>query len=148
MKKTFLKRYLLEIENEIRITVVEKIINGHPLILFHKRSRALSIFSIYNYSDDYQNWTLWLARSFASSRYNHRAVIITLRAVFKMAARFIDDSESEIDKLKKNAVPRKTKLKMLQNLESSYSKVAFASNMIYWKLVCLFTFFTQSVGFF
>ena len=55
MKKTLLKRYLLEIENEIRITVVEKIINGHPLILFHKRSRALSIFSIYNYSDDYQN---------------------------------------------------------------------------------------------
>ena len=48
-----------------------------------------------------------------------------------MAARFIDDSESEIDKLKKNAVPQKTKLKMLQNLESSYSKVAFASNMIY-----------------
>ena len=46
MKKTLLKRYLLEIENEIRITVVEKIINGHPLILFHKRSRALSIFSI------------------------------------------------------------------------------------------------------
>ena len=72
-----------------------------------------------------------MARSFASSRYNHRAVIITLRAVFKMAARFIDDSESEIDKLKKNAVPQKTKLKMLQNLESSYSKVAFASNMIY-----------------
>ena len=26
-----------------------------------------------------------------------------------MAARFIDDSESEIDKLKKNAVPQKTK---------------------------------------
>ena len=50
-----------------------------------------------------------MARSFASSRYNHRAVIITLRAVFKMAARFIDDSESEIDKLKKNAVPQKTK---------------------------------------
>ena len=72
-----------------------------------------------------------MARSFASSRYNHCAVIITLRAVFKMAARFIDDSESEIDKLKKNAVPQKTKLKMLQNLESSYSKVAFASNMIY-----------------
>ena len=58
-------------------------------------------------------------------------MIITLRAVFKMAARFIDDSESEIDILKKNAVPQKTKLKMLQNLESSYSKVAFASNMIY-----------------
>ena len=50
-----------------------------------------------------------MARSFASSRYNHRAVILTLTAVFKMAARFIDDSESEIDKLKKNAVPQKTK---------------------------------------
>ena len=85
-------------------------------------------------------------RSFASSRYNHRAVIITLRAVFKMAARFIDDSESEIDKFKKMQFLKKQK--MLQNLESSYSKVAFASNMIYWKLVCLFTFFTQSVGFF
>ena len=71
-----------------------------------------------------------MARSFASSRYNHRAVIITSRAVFEMAARFIDDSESEIDKLKKKMQLLK-KQKMLQNLESSYSKVAFASNMIY-----------------
>ena len=37
---------------------------------------------------------LWLARS-----YNHRAVIITLKAiaVLKMAARFVDVSESEVD---------------------------------------------------
>ena len=47
-----------------------------------------------------------------------------------MAARFVDDSESEIDQFKKkNAVPQKQK--MLQNLESSYLKVAFASNIIY-----------------
>ena len=45
-----------------------------------------------------ENRALWLARSFASSRYNLRAVIITLKAsVFKMAARFVDVSESEID---------------------------------------------------
>ena len=35
-----------------------------------------------------------------------------------MAARFVDVSESEIDQFKENAVPQK----MLQNLESSYSK--------------------------
>ena len=45
-----------------------------------------------------ENRALWLARSFALSRYNHRAVIIAWRlAVFKMAARFFDVSESEID---------------------------------------------------
>ena len=43
-----------------------------------------------------ENRVLWLARSFALSRYNQRAVIIRL-AVFKMAARFVDVSESEID---------------------------------------------------
>ena len=43
------------------------------------------------------------------------------------------------------------KQKMLQNLESSYSKVGWenfslASNTIYWKLVCLFTFFCFKVS--
>ena len=38
-----------------------------------------------------ENRALWMATSFASSRYNHSA------AVFKMAAKFIDVSESEID---------------------------------------------------
>ena len=39
-----------------------------------------------------------MARSFVLSRYNHWAVIITLKArSFKMAARFFDVSESEID---------------------------------------------------
>ena len=37
-----------------------------------------------------------------------------------MAARFVDVSESEIDQFKENAVTKKTK--MLQNLESGYSK--------------------------
>ena len=41
-----------------------------------------------------ENRGLWLARSFALSGYNYRAVII---AVFKMAARFFDVSGSEID---------------------------------------------------
>ena len=40
-----------------------------------------------------------------------------------MAASFVDVSESEIDQFKENAVPQKTK--MLQNLESSYSKVGW-----------------------
>ena len=38
-----------------------------------------------------------------------------------MAARFVDVSESEIDQFKENAVSQK----MLQNLESSYSKVGW-----------------------
>ena len=40
-----------------------------------------------------------MARSFALSRYNHRAVIITLKAiaVLKITARFVDVSESEVD---------------------------------------------------
>ena len=43
------------------------------------------------------------------------------------------------------------KQKMLQNLESGYSKVgwenfSFASNTIYWKLVCLFIFFCLKVS--
>ena len=51
-----------------------------------------------------------MAKSFAFCRYNHRAVIITLKASsFKMAARFLDVSESEIDQFKENAVPQKTK---------------------------------------
>ena len=63
-----------------------------------------------------------------------------------MAAGFVDVLELEIDQFKENAVPQKQK--MLQNLESSYSKVgwenfSFASNTIYWKLVCLFTFFAS-----
>ena len=62
-----------------------------------------------------------MASGFASSRYNHSAVIITRLAAFKMVARFGDVSESEIEQLKENAVPQKTN--MLQNLESSYSKV-------------------------
>ena len=40
--------------------------------------------------------------SFALSRYNHCAV-------FKMAARFVDVSGSEIDQFKENAVPQKPK---------------------------------------
>ena len=45
-----------------------------------------------------ENRALWLARSFASSRYKHLAVIITLKvAVFKRAASFAYLSESEID---------------------------------------------------
>ena len=46
-----------------------------------------------------ENRALSLARSFALSRYNHRAVVIALGrlAVFKMAARFFDVSGSEID---------------------------------------------------
>ena len=57
-----------------------------------------------------ENRALGLARSFALSRYNHRAVIIILKlVVFKMAARFVDISESEIDQFKENAVPQKTK---------------------------------------
>ena len=38
-----------------------------------------------------ENRALWLARSFASSFYNWRP------AIFKIAARFVDVSESEID---------------------------------------------------
>ena len=49
-----------------------------------------------------ENRALWLARSFALSRYNHHAVIITLKAsrlaVFKTAARFFDVLELEIDR--------------------------------------------------
>ena len=45
-----------------------------------------------------ENRALWLARSFALSRYNHHAVIIALKAsVFKMAARFFYVWGSEID---------------------------------------------------
>ena len=46
-----------------------------------------------------ENGALWLARSFALSCFNHRAVIVTLKAspLFKVAARFFDVSESEID---------------------------------------------------
>ena len=40
-----------------------------------------------------------------------------------MAARFVDVSEAEIDQFIENAVPQKTKL--LQNLESSYTKVVW-----------------------
>ena len=44
-----------------------------------------------------ENWALWLAKSFALSRYNHHAVIIALKlAVSKMAARFFNVSGSEI----------------------------------------------------
>ena len=43
-----------------------------------------------------ENRVLWLAKSFAISRYNHHVVIIRLE-VFKMAARFFDVSELEID---------------------------------------------------
>ena len=45
-----------------------------------------------------ENRALWLARSFALSRYNHCAVIITLKASsFQNGSRFDDVSESEID---------------------------------------------------
>ena len=45
-----------------------------------------------------ENRPLWLANSFALSRYNHRAVIMALKASsFKMAARFFDVSGSDID---------------------------------------------------
>ena len=45
-----------------------------------------------------ENRALWLARSFALSHYNHRTVIIALKASsFQMAARFFDVSGSEID---------------------------------------------------
>ena len=43
-----------------------------------------------------------------------------------MAARFGDVSEAEIDQFIENAIPQKTKL--LQNLESSYTKVQFTEN--------------------
>ena len=75
-----------------------------------------------------ENWALWLASGFASSRYNHSAVIITRLAAFKMVARFGDVSESEIEQLKENAVPQKTN--MLQNLESSYSKVGWYISLL------------------
>ena len=44
-------------------------------------------------------------------------------AVFDKAARFVDVSESEFDQFKENAVLKKQKNGMLQNFESSYSKV-------------------------
>ena len=45
-----------------------------------------------------ENKELWLAGRFALSRYNHRVVIITLKATsFQNGARFFDVSESEID---------------------------------------------------
>ena len=45
-----------------------------------------------------ENRVLWLARSFALSCYNHRVVIIALKASsFQNAARFFDVSGSEID---------------------------------------------------
>ena len=76
-----------------------------------------------------------MARSFASSRYNNRAVIITLRlAVFKMAVRFVDVSESKIDIFKENTVPQKTKdatkfgVKLFKGRLKNFS---FASNTIY-----------------
>ena len=61
-----------------------------------------------------------------------------------MAASFVDVSKSEIDQFKERKKKKMLflkKQKMLQNLESSYSKVgwetfSFASNTIYWKLVC------------
>ena len=41
---------------------------------------------------------LWLARSFSSSRHNHRAVIIALKASsFQNGSQIVDVSESEID---------------------------------------------------
>ena len=74
-----------------------------------------------------ENWALWLARSFALSRYNHRAGIITLKAilvVFKMAAKLVHVSESEIDQFIKKMLFLKNQ-KMLQNLESSCSKIGW-----------------------
>ena len=61
-----------------------------------------------------------------------------------MAARFVAVSESEIDQFKENAVPQKTKdaTKFRVKLFKGRS---FASNTIYWKLVCLFTFFCFKV---
>ena len=46
-----------------------------------------------------ENEALWLARSFALSRYNHRAGIITLKASsFQNGSQiFFNVSESEID---------------------------------------------------
>ena len=52
---------------------------------------------IASYSMIIENRALWLARSFALYRYNHRAVIITLKAIsFQNGARYFDVSESEI----------------------------------------------------
>ena len=51
-----------------------------------------------------------MARSLASSHYNHRATIITLKASsFQNGSQLVDVSESEIDQFKENAVPQKTK---------------------------------------
>ena len=45
-----------------------------------------------------ENRPLWLARSFALPHYNHRAVIIALKASsFQNGARFFDVSGLEID---------------------------------------------------
>ena len=57
-----------------------------------------------------ENWALWMARSLASSHYNHRVTIITLKASsFQNGSQLVDVSESEIDQFKENAVPQKTK---------------------------------------
>ena len=52
---------------------------GKTLFWFVAGRLPLSIFGIITLMI-IENWALWLARSFASSRYNHRAVIITLKA--------------------------------------------------------------------
>ena len=45
-----------------------------------------------------ENRALWLARGFALSRYNHRVVIITLKASsFQNGGQIFDVLESEID---------------------------------------------------
>ena len=70
-----------------------------------------------------ENWAQWLFRSFASSRYNHLAVIITLKA-----SSFQSGSQicwclgvGNWSMRTENAVTQKQK--MQQNLESSYSQV-------------------------
>ena len=86
-----------------------------------------------------ENRALWLARSFTLSLYNHRAVIITLKPnSFKMAARFVDVSESEIDQFKENASEKQKKLQiinaiLLKQLVASqfvkYNKTLLSANI-------------------
>ena len=90
-----------------------------PFKSVKRMQNALNYFSIITLMI-IENWALWLARSFASSRFNHRAVIITLTAssfqhgsqicwCFRVGNWLI---------LEENAAPQKTK--DAANLESSY----------------------------
>ena len=94
-----------------------------------------------------ENWALWLVGA------PLHPAIITVRwlhhwwlAVFKMTARFVDVLKSEIDQVKENAAPQKTKDAKKFGVKLLKGRFSFASNAIYRKLVCLFTFFCFKVS--